>query len=360
MTENPVPFSPEFERPVPDEAAVDRGLTEAMLAISRTTLKDTGHAWRSVHAKSHGVLRGRLQVLPGLPGPLAQGVYASPGDYPVLMRFSTTPGDVLDDNVSTPRGLAIKIVGVEGERLPGSEGARTQDYVLGNSPAFNVADAATFLTNVHVLGATADRAETLKKGVSAVMRTAEAALEMLGGQSATLTTFAGQARTHILGDSFYSQAALLHGRYFGKTCIAPVSPELVALNERKLDLAGKPDGIREAVRDFFRSQGGAWELRVQLCTDIEAMPVEDASVIWPEDRSPYVAVARITVAPQDSWSSEGRAGIEDGAAFSPWQGLAAHRPLGSIMRARRRAYASSRQFRERYNGFDIAEPAASA
>jgi hypothetical protein len=37
------------------------------------------------------------------------------------MRFSTSPGDLLPDSVSTPRGLALKIFGVTGERLPGSE-----------------------------------------------------------------------------------------------------------------------------------------------------------------------------------------------------------------------------------------------
>ncbi len=36
---------------------------------------------------------------------------------------------------------------------------------------------------------------------------------------------------------------------------------------------------------------------MQLCTDLDAMPVEDASVVWPEDKSPHVAVARITVKP---------------------------------------------------------------
>lgn len=68
---------------------------------------------------------------------------------------------------------------------------------------------------------------------------------------------------------------------------------------------GKRNGLREAVVDFFRSSGGAWEVRVQLCTDLAAMPVEDASVPWPEDKSPYVAVARIGVPPQDAGAKAG-------------------------------------------------------
>jgi hypothetical protein len=53
------------------------------------------------------------------------------------MRLSTTPGDILPDDVSTPRAMAIKIIGVEGERLPGTEGDVTQDFVMVNGPAFN-------------------------------------------------------------------------------------------------------------------------------------------------------------------------------------------------------------------------------
>ncbi len=96
----PIPYHPDVERIIEDEAGYDSKLTDAMLDISRTVLRDSGHVRRSVHAKSHGVLRGELQVLDGLPETLAQGMFASPGTYPVILRLSTTPGDILDDTVS--------------------------------------------------------------------------------------------------------------------------------------------------------------------------------------------------------------------------------------------------------------------
>ena len=60
-----------------------------------------------MHAKSHGLLRGTLRVLDRLPPDYAQGLFAADGEYPVVLRLSTTPGDLLDDKVSTPRGIAI-------------------------------------------------------------------------------------------------------------------------------------------------------------------------------------------------------------------------------------------------------------
>jgi hypothetical protein len=43
-------------------------------------------------------------------------------------------------------------------------------------------------------------------------------------------------------------------------------------------------------------------------------------------------------------------------AFSPWHGLAAHRPLGSIMRMRKAAYEMSAEFRSTHNHCPMQEP----
>jgi hypothetical protein len=86
------------------------------------------------------------------------------------------------------------------------------------------------------------------------------------------------------------------------------------------------------------------------------MPIEDASVVWPEDESPYVTVATITAAAQDPWTVEKIAAIDQGLAFSPWHALAAHRPLGSVNRARKMAYKMSAKFRAEHQGREITEP----
>ena len=359
MSQNypPLRFHPSFETIPSDESETQQGLTEAMLSIARRTLADTGHAYRCVHAKAHGYLRARFEVLPDLPAPLAQGLFAEPASYDAIIRFSTTPGDILHDNVSTPRGAALKVLGVPGPRLPGSEGETTQNYVLGNSPSFQTATAKSFLRQLKPLAATTGHVEPVKHVVSVLSRTAEAALEMVGQKSATLITLAGQARTQLLGDSFYSQAALLHGDYFGKVALSPVSPELTALSQQPLDVSGHPDAIRESIQQYFRACPAVWELRVQLATSLESMPIEDAAAMWHESESPYLPVARITAVPQDTWSDSFREYVEDHLAFNPWTGLAAHRPLGSIMRARHPAYAAARAYRARTNNVEINEPA---
>jgi hypothetical protein len=87
------------------------------------------------------------------------------------------------------------------------------------------------------------------------------------------------------------------------------------------------------------------------------MPVGNAAKVWPEDKSPYV-VARIRASRQEAWSEARIAGADDGLSFSPWHGLAAHQPLGGIMRARKSTYEMSARFRAEHNGVTVKEPAS--
>jgi hypothetical protein len=354
--QSPVRYSPSVETPEQDEEDTDRHLVETLRSISEITYKDSGHALRSVHAKSHGLLHAELEVIAGLPPALAQGLFAKAARYKAVMRFSTIPGDILDDSVSVPRGLAVKIIGVPGDRLPGSEGDSTQDFLLVDGPAFAAPTAKKFLGNLKLLAKTTDKAEGLKKVLSVALRGAETLLESIGSQSGLLKSLGGHPEDHILGETFFSQAPIRYGDYIAKVAIAPVSPELVALTNAPLNVNGKPNGLRDAVRAFFAASAATWELRVQLCTDLESMPVEDSSIPWPEDESPYIAVGRITAQPQDTWSDANVKAIDDGMSFSPWHGISAHQPLGSVMRVRKASYKMSADFRGERNGCPMHEP----
>jgi hypothetical protein len=353
---NPVLYDRSIEAPEENEAAIDGDIVETLRKISETTLTHTGGPLRSVHAKSHGLLYGKLSIEEGLPEVLAQGLFARAQTYPVIMRLSTTPGDILDDSISTPRGLAVKVLGVDGARVAGSEGETTQDFVLVNGPVFNAPNAGGFLRSLKLLEPTTNKMEGLKKLTSAVARGAEAVIEAAGSQSTMITSLGGQQEHHILGESFYSQTPILYGKYIAKIGIFPVSPALRALTKLPLTNNGEPNMLRNVVVDFFLQNSAVWEVRVQLCTNLATMPVEDASVAWPEDESPYVTVATLTAAAQDPWTLEKIKAIDEGLAFSPWHALAAHRPLGSVNRARKAAYAMSAKFRAEHQGREIIEP----
>ena len=85
-----------------------------------------------------------------------------------------------------------------------------------------------------------------------------------------------------------------------------------------------------------------WNLELQFFVDETTTPIEDSSRSWPDPETPIVTVARLTLPQQgvDATAAEAEA-----AKFDPWSGLATHRPLGEVMRARKVAYFESQKGR---------------
>jgi hypothetical protein len=85
-----------------------------------------------------------------------------------------------------------------------------------------------------------------------------------------------------------------------------------------------------------------WDLQLQPYVSEALTPIEDASVNW---TTPYSTVARLTLPVQDPTVDAAFAKQVEDAVFDPWQALAAHRPLGDVMRARKVVYFASQQTR---------------
>ena len=158
-----VPYADEVDVVRPDEDQIADEIIASVRRIAETTLDRHRHAFRPSHAKSHGLLKGELRVHPGLPGTLSQGLFAMLQTFPVVARLAPVPGDILADSVTTQRGMAIKVIGVEGAlMLPGHEGELTQDFVLDNGSRFAVPVAAAFLATITGLEQTTERVEPLR------------------------------------------------------------------------------------------------------------------------------------------------------------------------------------------------------
>jgi catalase len=339
-----------------DEHVVIDELSRIMQHITRTMAARYRHAYRPVHAKSHGILKGVLEVKSGLPEYLAQGLFATAASYPVIMRFSTNPGDLLADNVSTPRGLAVKVLGVSGERMESSAGATTQDFVCVDGDVFSAPDPAGFLKQIKLFDKTLETPEGVKHVVSVAARAANATIGVVGLHSATLEGV-GAPSVHILGESFTTVAPLRFGTHVAKVGFAPASANLEELTGKSVDLDDY-NALEELIKKFFRHEIAVWEVKVQLALATEEFPIEDASKEWPANESPWQTVATITVAPQETYSDARQLFADERLSFTPWHGLAAHRPLGGVMRSRLKAYQEASKYRAIRNGRELVEPAS--
>lgn len=349
-----VRYSDAVESIPADEAQTIDAIIASQRRLSERNRAKDGKAVRVSHGKAHGLAVGELAVLDDLPAPLAQGAFQPGARYPVIARLANVPGEIDSDAVATQRGLSLKLLGVEGEKLPGHEGA-TQDFVLDSGNRFAAGTAKQFLLNHRLLEHAPQFPDRLKAAVSTVARACNKLLHRVGADSPTLDFF-GHSRVHPLAEAYFTQAPIRYGDHLAKLAVVPVSSAQRALDGTAVDL-GDPNALRTATVGFLREHDAEFEVRVQLCTDLRAMPVEDASVEWPEDKSPYRTVARLRLPRQDAFSPARRDYV-DGLSFCVSHSLAAHRPLGSIMRARLHAYPAMARLRRQANGVPLREPAS--
>ena len=352
----PLRYRPDVEQ-VPDgeQKAID-GIIKGMTSQSEVVEKREGHAVRASHAKSSACAVGELVVAPDLPTELAQGLFARAQSYPIAVRFAQGPGETLGDRVSTHRGMAIKVFGAEGERLPGHDAA-VQDFVLATGTTFPSGTAKGFLRDGTVVSGSAALPEIAKSVVSSAARNFNRALHAFGTESAKADFF-GHPFSHPLADSYFSQAPMRWGEHVAKVGAIPVSDAQTALADWRLDPHQDEDGFRHAAVAYLRDHDAVFELRAQLWADEEKQPIEDASVDWPTAISAYRTVATIRLPRQDAYSPERVRFFDEAMVFRPAHSLEAHRPLGSANRARLQVYQTLSAFRHRESGVAERSPAS--
>jgi hypothetical protein len=347
-------YRPDLEEPRPDEQELITKIADSLRRNNERAFKKYKHAIRDAHAKSHGILRGELTVRSDLPDYLRQGIFATPKTYPIIARLSTTSGAIRSDQVRGVRGLAIKVLGVEGKRVI-EDGATTQDFVFVTHPVFPFKDALDYskkgMLFARALAHTPD-AGLLAGGV--FLRAAKRVLSLFGAKLPEQVVLFAGPNTNTLGEKFYTAAPVRYGRHVAKLSIAPLSKSVT-------ELTGKPvgegaDAHTRAVVDFFRSNSAEFVVSAQLCTNLADMPIEDATVEWSQDASPYQPVATITYPVQDAYSAQRQFFGDDVLAFNSWRAIEDHRPLGSINRLKRRVYNASSDFRHTKNNVDKFEP----
>ncbi len=283
---------------------------------------------RALHRKQVMALCARLDVHGDLPAHARHGLFAAPCNYEALVRLSNGSLDVASDRQPDIRGFSVRVLGVEG---PGALGNATtaQDFTFINRSVFGFSRPEDFLELV--LG--------LFDGPFKALRVVIGRRGFFGGlrllndlRQATAKPFQGFAL-----ESFFTAAPIACGPYAVRARLRP---------ERQVGCGPSADFTADMKNHLTRGPV-SYALELQFFEDETSTPIEDAAVDWSEQRAPYVNVARLTLEPRDL---EGDAAAKlaaevERATFDPWEALAAHRPLGAVMRARKHAYFSSQKAR---------------
>lgn len=290
-----------------------------------------GRASRALHAKGVAGVEAEFTVLPDLPEAARVGLFATPATYRAYVRYSNGSPLHQSDRKPDVRGIAIKLVGVEGRKLiPGMEDAKTQDFLLNRTPTLPFATADQFM---------------------GLVRAGTRPHKLLPFFVSQFGFFGALRRLPKLAKSVGAPVpSLAFNRYF--TAVAHQFGKCAVHLDLK-PTASAPGDARDAgdhraeLAQRLRQGPVSYELRIQFFVDEARTPIEDASFEWTEEVSPFIAVARLTLKRQDPDSLRGKRIAEwiETLSFDPWHTQDHFKPLGNIMRARNHAYRLSTQGR---------------
>ena len=355
---------PAVEAVPPGEADQIKHIIELTLQQLRNRYPGQDQVRRGVHAKDHGCVKAVFEVVPDLDPAYRVGVFAEPGKrYDAWVRYSNAATLVLPDDPNGPdgkptagsRGMAVKLIGVAGNPLLPPHGALTQDFLMVDHPVFPFANVEDYEVLSEVLADPANKENPAKFFAIQATKDTET-------QQRAMTTLGIVGRIQApsaSGKGFQPQPACpVDCRYFSaapflfgdgsvmKYSAVPVDPPTGTVPN-----VADPNYLRTALIERLNVIDGAkpvvFEFKIQrrdpgtldLATDIENVCTE-----WPEDKYPFVKVATLTIPPQQFNSPERQAECEN-LTFSPWHGLAEHRPLGGINRMRKAVYEASTRIR---------------
>jgi hypothetical protein len=298
-----------------------------------------GRMLRDAHPKMHGCVRGEFAIEPDLAEELRVGLFSSARRYPIWVRFSNQSGTVAPDSKGDIRGVAMKLMGVDGLKLlPANEAqGGTHDFILISEDRFVTKDVAQFDGLVQALTGGARRMLWFFMTHPRAARNLWVSLKYCGSP---------------LSIRYFSVAPYLFGQRAVKYSLTPRDVKAETLPADKSD-----NFLRTAMVNRLNRDEAVFDFSVQFQTDAAAMPIEDPDVAWDEAVSPFRKVATLTIPPQ-VFDTPGRREFGDNLSFNPWRCLAEHRPLGGISRARRQVYEALSIFRHERNQAARAEPGA--
>lgn len=383
------------EYPEKNEQALSEKVQQATRDRMDQLYGDADKALRDTHAKTQVCVQGTLEIFDfdeaalkqgitqaaGLSESqqavlsLKQGLLAKPRQYPVWIRFANGRTTVESDYVDDTRSMSLKVMDVSGERLPASHEAHTQDFILQNGETFFVRGIKDYFGFFKAIAASPKIWVLLW-------------LIFHPKQRAALKQITSHAPKSLLTERYWSGAASALGlppnfnaaqpgrvpvTYPGvvKYAMTPVSPELPhpplprierpaadrKLAEQRHKKTSTPDNYyREELMQALAAPEAAycWDFQIQVQTS-PALSVDDVMEPWDEQEAPFLTVGRLTVGHQVV-NYQSQCDFCENLRFSPWNGLAVHRPVGALNRLRESVYAIVGQYRHQKQNLDYQEP----
>lgn len=342
--------------------SVPNGEEERIANIVKLTVKrmqmqytENVRTLRGVHPKDHGCVTAKFEVNADLPSEYAVGIFQPGVKYDAFIRFSNADTEVGADSRSPQpgqvrhgsRGMAVKLLGVQGESLLPLHGALTQDLVMINQPAFAFANVEDYELLSQVLVDHFGEPNPAQHFFTQRLMTGTPEQKLRAQRTGQIAKRI--ASTEVNGDTgafFPPPASPVDNPYFSAAAFAfgedrvmrfRASPTRPSSDAPKVD---EPNYLRTALIERLKNDEVIFDFAIQVRSQDKvdvAVDIENVSTEWNDN---YVSVAKITIPMQEFDSAEQREKCEK-LFFTPWHGVTTHRPLGGINRLRKAVYLES-------------------
>ena len=323
--------------------------TQIAEIIGATLLKryPPGHVKRDAHTKSHGCVKAEFSVLENLTQDLAKGVFIPGKTYPAWIRYSNGKANPFRADIKGDgRGMAIKLLGVDGETLlERDKMSGTQDFVMMSTPVFFINDPEDYLSLMKLFTSDSKIKQKLQPLLTAFS---------IGIKSTKLAAqMTGKKIDHPLKTRYWSSVPYQLGTGTERVAIKFSARPCTAHTEV---IPEEPDDnfLRDAMQKTLSEESACMDFLVQPRTR-SAMSVEDSQTEWLEEEAPFYKVATITI-PQQTFDTPEQNAFCENLSFTPWHALPEHRPLGSVNRLRKVIYAHISRTRREANSVSLQEP----
>ncbi|MGY9002177.1 MAG: catalase [Rhodospirillales bacterium] len=317
---------------VDDAAKLAANLSEKILSDYTN-----GLARRDAHPKAHGCVSAQFKMNDKLAPKLQAGIFQPGAKYDAIVRFSNgSPNASGDDGNGDTRGMAIKILGVEGEKLfldPGYPNA--VDLIQISAPYFFVNDSSGYTEFFRIAN----------KGVSFSLLK----IPFILGWDGTINAakMMSQKISNPLDVEYFSVTPYQHGLGESRKAIKFSSSPCKVTSKKETKVQSSPNFLRHAMQDRLQVQNSCFDFKIQTRPDA-SFEVEDVVKEWDAKKAPFVSVAKIII-PKQLFDTAALNEACEGMTYNPWHTLAEHKPLGTINRMRRVVYQTISTLRSEMN-----------
>ncbi len=337
------------ESPWPEEGATTLAITESIQQTIKSRYANDLPALRHVHSKAHGCVLADFQVNKTLQNEHQQGIFQPGASYKAWIRFSNGDSDATrEDKEGDGRGMAIKLMGVSGEKLLPDE-SHTQDFVMINHPVFFINDPQKYLSLI----------ESLSSSNMLARLSAPFALGIEG--SIIAAKINGKKIRNPLYTRYWSMVPYQLGAGSNRSAMKYSAKPCNQLdNTPQSDQLQDPNYLRTAMKNHLDTDAACFDFLIQTrdtrTAAGSALSVEMATNEWEESAAPFFKVATITIPKQDFDKPEQHKFCEN-LSYTPWHSVFEHRPLGGVNRIRKVVYTSTANLRRSMNAVTPTEPA---